>query len=868
MAITQEFYRLRGRNVRFSTQLQSLYKGMYLTNQNVPEGFAKVLVNYDIDDTGACIKTKKGRNLHVAIPYAGYHNLGKMHITDYIYTYNNEVSEIEDIKDLIMSFGTYDTLRNQFKDYVLPSTTAANLLDTPIFVAKQHIKTDTNIYDDQQQIVGPGEITEQTIDSGWALYCNKGSEVFHTIENEDIGFITARTIKNAYAFDKKIVKNLGLPISTVLANEVYAFSAPKIEFNNYPPNTEKNNFSALSYATLTKFQIYNTDNGYKLRRNVIEPKKINPTEAQNTGFNMLSTSPFLLSDVSGGAPRILGALVYPTRDSDIPILSYDVGGAYAMRVYYQYQVSGTAYKYKLEVLDANKTDAGYSVVTDWTNFTSGDLLWIPITPPYMKTEYRITIRIGDQTETESRLPKLIDCEPNNYNKLENKEFDLTTAKGMVSWLGCIGVYGVKDASNTIFFSDIEDPSYFPFPNNTITFDNEILAVYNYLDMLLVITTDSIVLVIMGNSIATCTQRKVMANIFIPEIDAVNVVILKDQIFFKTDTQFYVLKPNTYTSDATDLKNFTNSTAVANYTVHFTAETINILNKVYRNLWYAESAERRKIVHFTDFDVLNVESVVKNEEVHYVYTLLPYVENKTFGYLNLHLVYNTVTRSWRMYMVGIGDETVSYTAKLYRNKQSGAFYEVIPYNLKSESNILIVKESLNGRDDNVVHKDWQLTPYYNNYNYLDTGVVAINDVPNKRFRELQMNIVSHEQSKIKFYADVKIDNKLNIDSTEYEVQHITDPSDPEYGLIYVIPTATEDYHKIMTAYGDTTLEDENQELVKYWEIDLSAFPDLEIATIKLKLFGKGRRASFQVLCTDLKNYELSTFTWVYRIMSVR
>ena len=132
----------------------------------------------------------------------------------------------------------------------------------------------------------------------------------------------------------------------------------------------------------------------------------------------------------------------------------------------------------------------------------------------------------------------------------------------------------------------------------------------------------------------------------------------------------------------------------------------------------------------------------------------------------------------------------------------------------------------------------------------------------------MNIVSHEQSKIKFYADVKIDNKLNIDSTEYEVQHITDPSDPEYGLIYVIPTATKDYHKIMTAYRDTTLEDEDQELVKYWEIDLSAFPDLEMATIKLKLFGKGRRASFQALCTDLKNYELSTFTWVYRIMSVR
>ena len=58
MASTQEFYRLRGRNVRFSTQLQSLAKGMYLTGQNMPEGYAKVLVNYDIDDTGSCLQGK------------------------------------------------------------------------------------------------------------------------------------------------------------------------------------------------------------------------------------------------------------------------------------------------------------------------------------------------------------------------------------------------------------------------------------------------------------------------------------------------------------------------------------------------------------------------------------------------------------------------------------------------------------------------------------------------------------------------------------------------------------------------------------------------------------------------------------------
>ena len=178
--------------------------------------------------------------------------------------------------------------------------------------------------------------------------------------------------------------------------------------------------------------------------------------------------------------------------------------------------------------------------------------------------------------------------------------------------------------------------------------------------------------------------------------------------------------------------------------------------------------------------------------------------------------------------------------------------------------MIVKESLNGRDDNIIQGDWQLTPYFNNYNYLDTGNVSINDTYNKRFRELQLNVVNHEDSKIRFYSDVKIDGKLTVNSTNYEIQNITDPNDPEYGLVYVIPTAVDN----LTVYGDTALEDEESELVNFWEVDLSAFPDLDMATVKLKLFGKGRRASLQLLCTDLKNYELSTFVWVYRVMNVR
>ena len=864
MATTTKFYRLRGRNVRIATQEQTLLGGMYLTDQVVPETYAKIMVNYDIDDTGSCIKTRKGRLLHTTIPYEGYHKLGRMHITDYIYTYNEENTEVEDIKDVLLSYGTYGKIRDYMEGNNIEIPEAQ---DVPMFISDIKLNIDNAVYDEQGEVIIPGDVTVKETEDIWGLYCNKGAEEFHKIKNENIGYVSARTIKNAYIFDKKVANDLGYPIGTVLSNEIYAFSGSKIEANVCPSNESRNSFSNLGNLSLTKFKIRNTNEGYTIRREALTPREINPTQAQDTGYNMLSDSPYVLSDESGGAPRVLGILAYSPTHNDIPIFKYDVGTQYTFRVYYQYQNANLTYQYKLEVAENTGATPTYSTVVDWTNFTTPAAIYINTTIPYLNTLFRVTVRVENQTNTESVLVHPFECN-STYADVEPREFNLRTAKGMFSWFGSIGLYGVKDAADTIFLSDVEDPSYFPYPNNTITFDNEILAVHNYLDMLLVITTDSIILVQAGTTYNLSTQKKVMTNIFIPEVDAMSAVILKDQIFFKTDTQFYVLKPNKYTSDATDLKNFTNSTAIANYTINFTKETLYILNRVFRPITNEESKLRRKTVHFTDFDVINIESTVKNEEVHYVYTIVPYIEEKSFGNLDLHLVYNTISRSYRLYLQGIGDDNVSYTAKLYRNKQSGAFYEVIPYNLESSANILVVKESLNGRDDNIIQDDWQLTPYYNNYNYFDTGNVALSDIPNKRFRELQMNIINREDSKIRFYTDVKIDGKVNVTSTRYEIEQVTDPDDPDYGLVYVVPTEVDDLDTMMTAYGNTALECEDTELTKYWEIDLSAFPKLDIATIKLKLWGKGRHAAFQVLCTDLKNYELSTFTWVYRIMNVR
>ena len=61
MATTSESYKIVGRQPRYTTKLSAFASGMYLTKQVIPEGYARVMVNYDIDDTGSNIKPRPGR---------------------------------------------------------------------------------------------------------------------------------------------------------------------------------------------------------------------------------------------------------------------------------------------------------------------------------------------------------------------------------------------------------------------------------------------------------------------------------------------------------------------------------------------------------------------------------------------------------------------------------------------------------------------------------------------------------------------------------------------------------------------------------------------------------------------------------------
>lgn len=871
MARTQEYYRLGSRLPRYTTKLNTFANGMYLTDQTIPEGYAKIMVNYDIDDTGSHIKPRRGREVVQNIPYTNRSGtLGSITLTDYIYSYHDveyngrTIEEVLDTQDVAMSHGILpavdvDPINSEIYE-------RSGLLDLDLFISSMKYT---------KLLAGGGTATKH-IAPFWFLVYDKETESFKRLEQDPttvIGGFTARVVKNAYAFDKQVLAaakhRLGKPISAILNNELIAFTYDPIEYE------EDDNLGTsqlvLSPVSLTKLKV---KEGTLKRENII-PQELTPAEAYTSGFNLLHDTPYTFNDAVGsGSLFVLG--IIPQINGHIN-LSPDIGTPFDLRVYYQKGANDTSVKYKLEVADANRTDAGYNTVIDWTNADAINQSTLDNKIPFIiqncqfnlaAAYIRVTLRIGEDTTTESAGTIYLNQNNAALKNLDFRSYNLASAKGMVAWQGCLGLYGFTDAPDTLLFSDAENPAYFPFPQNVLTFDNEILAVHNYLENLIVVTVDSVWIVTPGTSIATSIQKKVLDNVHIPEIDALNLVVLKDQIFFKTDTQFYVLKPNAYTADPTNLKNYVNSTAIANFTKNFTAETVKLLNKVYPLMWQDVSNSVKQHRYFADFDVLDINGEAREEEVHYIYKIRPKYndDSYTLDHVDLHLVYNTLARTWRLYLVSIGDATTSYNPILYRNKQSGYFYEFFPHTIDDNNcSITITKQTYDVVSDQVTVGEWSLLDdnSYNNYPYLDTGVVGLDDAFTKRFREVQFGLLNQDKNTIRFYSKFFLDGKEVIHATKYQMQHITDPEDEDYGNVYVTPLEFEN----MALYGMSTLAD-NVEERDYWRLDLSRFPDLANVTVRFELQGRGRRGSLQLLNTSLQRYQLSDLNWVYRIMSAR
>lgn len=849
------------RSSRIIQQQLNINGGCHYTNQEVPAGFAKLLVNYDYTDDGKILKPRMGITNDAVLKHSEVDNsstsdvtLGDAHLDGLLYF--TDLTDNDQLAEVILSFGNV---------YAYGNAEAG---------IKQGLYYNPNIDNTQDSAVLRGE-------SGWTLvldkrdanrFAQKPYYIGHFKKGntvDSVGFIRTKNYNNINLFNAGI-SNLQLhaPVACTFNGSIYTICTSHVVQNGNTIECADPKFK------ISRIVLKEEDNGEVSEFNAVrEPVIVKEpllSEAISNGFNMLLDDPYEFNNVQG-ATDVKGIIPYRPGTPEDPLgdvlFTANTGEQIRFNCVYGF-VQGRSYQVKWSY--KGEGDETWTVVKDWTAVEVGadKRVYLDYIPNHAKFSIQVEFREGTDNAT-TRIGIL----PNfalNVESLKNlgtEKLDLTTAKGMFTYNNMLGLYGVEGAETTLFFSDIENPGYFPFPHNIESYDEYILKVVNYLDILLVITTTSIY-TISGNGLpSSFVSKKLITNLNITESDAELIKVIKDQVFFKADNTFFVLKPNTYTGDATDLRAYEVSKAINTFLDNFKENTLALFNKVYPlkltepdlisnkqdiNIWkYNDVTIKGYNQHVVDGKlqvVLRLELVCDKTP-----NLL--IQRRYSNEVDLTLIYDTLTKQWYLQTFSLLN-TCALRHRRIDNQMLLLFDNFIEDGYRY---LIVAKNTSNPKDyydftlNEVEHKRDAKLP---NWQLLDTGILPLTNTLYKRLRELQFTVTNTAQQTLKFLVNVEADDENVLDSTKYEIEQDTNIESEDYGHIYV------------NAYDEANLVFESTTIFDDWKLDFSKFPDITLLRTHLLLTGKGRFISCEFINRDEKQYELSNTILVYRIMHGR
>lgn len=481
---------------------------------------------------------------------------------------------------------------------------------------------------------------------------------------------------------------------------------------------------------------------------------------------------------------------------------------------------------------------------------------------------------------------LVSDELANTLNLSAKNFNLGECTGMCEWEQRLVLWGVPGALNTLFISSVNNPTFFPYPNNIDIFTDPIIAVHNYGNELLVLTTSELYRLIWDTSTDTWTHKLVQQNLHITESDTYLSCVIKNMFFFKSRDYYYMMVPKVTSASAVR-----GEVSIAPISKTIESLLDNFHNEVY-NLAKV-IVDDYNLPDFTD-RLVNYFSYVDNTRVvvNYVYDLRiptaneedPYaIEHTTDSkYLYVQLIYDTEARTWVMKMFEAAHMLYASHSDAI---QQDHFIDITPA-LDGNQLTLQYYKFVNTADDTVQYiaetgTAQAVTRKFKNYQYLDTGNREINTDLKKRFREFQFKIKNVTNNSLGFYTAFLVDGSLRRDLQKYRPRLITDDS----GAAYVIVERELDPDSM--SYNVTRIErvvisermlQDSGELTPTtlaenddpdrWVLDQSAFQGRTITKVRMPLSGKGLAPRAILLSTNELDYTLFGHLWVYRTMNSR
>ncbi len=440
-----------------------------------------------------------------------------------------------------------------------------------------------------------------------------------------------------------------LPIGAFLGDSFYFFdtagngSLQKTEFIN-----------DLEEVTSPRFLFYENPDPLK---SGLDPKSVSASEAVNYGYNMLSHTPYEFDDDSTGSTPIImeGILPYSSSDTTELMMTPKANSRVWFRCNYKLPVNNS-YKIKWSWKEVSGTD-------DWTVFSEKNLSWSSVTTDPVTGEYVFPKIVADLIVPSKEI--LVRCEAYNTSQSSTVEramtvgfdfsldpesttrnsapdtFDLSTATGMISWKNRLVLWGVPKDPTILFISDLDEPTYFPYPNNVTIFDEPIIAVTELMDNLVVFTKSKVHQVSLNTDGTSWTDTIIQSNLYIEPWDKHLIQPVRNMVYFKSGNYYYMIVPKAQSTTG-ELTLAPITTPITDFFNHFSTNVIKLFKDCFKynddqeNLCEPYPNELRTYYNFVDYE--NIHNF-------YVYTY----ENTPDSYVYVHfdIIYNTVDRYWKI-----------------------------------------------------------------------------------------------------------------------------------------------------------------------------------------------------------------------------
>ena len=806
---------------RYMTSEDNFASGMKYSNAPHMSGFAKSIVNYNLKNDGECLT-----------PRGGLTQLGE---------------------DTVFSMLT----SSEALDYCVhhSGTMYINTAD----------KTDAVLC--QYMLVGTLYSAGVDVAHSMLIVEHNGTYITATYDSEAEGLAGHFVMKPA------LKEMHGMPMEAKYRAGMYT----SIEANTYVlVNTGNKNKLGRIYATFNNDQ---TAISWYVKS--VDPTEVQPTQAMNYGYNMLKDNPYTFENTRSSTGGIELTGVLPYGEDGRLLLTARPGTPIDFKLYYKYTQTDVdnndKYLVQWEVQDLNNASAAEVVqkVRGSHEYTPGEEIVFHYSPAF--TAFSLIVRLYKKSEMDAQdaewekdtaLQALVTRDeyltPNRVTTLASYyltsnssssvlnvdavEYDLGTSTGICTWMQRLVMWGVSNAKSTLFVSEINDPGYMPYPNNSEIFNDDIICAVPYMSDLLVFTKTALYKLVMNADGISYTTTCVQERLAMEAADVNTVVTVQNMVYFKSGNYFYMIVPDSRSSTG-GVQMAPVSRPIEQMLDYMNTTVAGLLNDVY-NMNYDEYTNDIDVslydyfVYLDDTQIRNVYKVKVN-----LYEGAS--KTPTEYYIDLCLNYDTVLRAWTSYMY----QSTEYRMTVYKPTVTG---KAVFVHLYVEDYLL--KAVLAKMDDTIPKDTLPLTEgaarKYGNYQLIDTGYRDFSEDNKKRFREVQFCVNIIKSAQLQFHTAFVVDDVETVPMYKHVISQCTDKADPNYGTIFVERELLEGEHTPSLTTLDT------------WELDTSIFPDITVHKVRYHVSGKGYGGAVKILSLNEVAFELLHINWVYRVMFAR